>query len=146
MASRSAGGQLDRRGLAAAWRGQPASAQLCARRADGLSVSDHDSVSDRGRYKILDIVVGDPKAGQAFFNGAGKCSTCHSPEGDLKGIASRYEDAVTLQGRIVMPRGGRRRRRNAPANGHPDLPPFLEETAPILRPAARTAASRKRAA
>jgi cytochrome c oxidase cbb3-type subunit 3 len=88
-----------------------------------------DSVSDRGRYKILDIVVGDPKAGEAFFNGAGKCSACHSPEGDLKGIASRYEDAVTLQGRIVMPRGGRRRRRNAPANGHPDLPPFLEETA-----------------
>ena len=87
-----------------------------------------ESVADRGKYKILDIVVGDPKAGEAFFNGAGKCSACHSPAGDLKGIGAKYDDASTLQGRIVMPRG-RRRRRNAPANGHPDVPPYLEEKA-----------------
>ena len=29
------------------------------------------------------LLVGDAKAGQAYFNGAGKCSTCHSPTGDL---------------------------------------------------------------
>ena len=68
-----------------------------------------ESVADRGKYKILNILVGDPKKGQAFFGGAGKCATCHSPTGDLAGVASRYEDPVVLQGRIVMPRGGRRR-------------------------------------
>jgi cytochrome c oxidase cbb3-type subunit III len=66
------------------------------------------AVIERGDYKILNILVGDAKAGEAFFNGAGKCNTCHSPTGDLRGIGAEY-DPVTLQGRIVMPRGGRRR-------------------------------------
>lgn len=50
--------------------------------------------------------AGDPKAGQAYFNGAGGCNKCHQPEGDLKGIGARF-DVVTLQERIVNPRGGR---------------------------------------
>jgi cytochrome c oxidase cbb3-type subunit 3 len=57
----------------------------------------------RNTYKILDILVGDPKAGQAYFNGAGKCATCHSTSGDLKGIGGKY-DPVKLQDKIVMPR------------------------------------------
>jgi len=64
------------------------------------------SASNRRTYEILNILVGDAKAGETFFNGAGKCNTCHSVAGDLKGIGAKY-DAVTLQGRIVMPRGGR---------------------------------------
>ena len=90
--------------------------------------SEIASVADRGKYKILDIVVGDPKAGQAFFNGAGKCSTCHSPEGDLRGISAKFEDAVMLQQRFLMPRGGRPRRRG-PRAGPGELPPFLQPTA-----------------
>jgi mono/diheme cytochrome c family protein len=61
--------------------------------------------SNRRLYKILDVLVGDPKAGQAFFNGAGRCSTCHSPAGDLKGVGAKY-DPVALQGRMVYPRRG----------------------------------------
>jgi cytochrome c oxidase cbb3-type subunit III len=64
------------------------------------------AVSNRGQYKILDIVVGDPKAGAAYFNGDGGCRSCHSPEGDLKGVGAKY-DPTTLQGRMLMPRGGR---------------------------------------
>jgi cytochrome c oxidase cbb3-type subunit III len=60
--------------------------------------------ANRRLYKILDIVVGDPKAGQAYFNGAGRCSSCHSATGDLKGIGAKYEPTV-LQGRLLMPRG-----------------------------------------
>ncbi len=62
--------------------------------------------ANRRTYQIQNIVVGNARAGEAFFNGAGKCNTCHSVAGDLKGIGAKY-DAVTLQGRIVMPRGGR---------------------------------------
>lgn len=62
------------------------------------------AVINRGDYKILNIVVGDAKAGEAFFNGAGNCNTCHSITEDLKGVGAKY-DPVTLQGRIVMPRG-----------------------------------------
>lgn len=36
------------------------------------------------------LLVGDAKAGEAYFNGAGKCNTCHSPTGDLKGVGSKY--------------------------------------------------------
>jgi mono/diheme cytochrome c family protein len=57
-----------------------------------------------GRAPLVAIVVGDPKAGEAFFNGAGKCNTCHSVTGDLKDIGAKY-DVITLQGRIVLPRG-----------------------------------------
>ena len=70
----------------------------------------HSSIylnSNRRLYKILDIVVGDPKAGETFFNGAGRCSTCHSPDRDLKAVGARYEPAA-LQGRLLLPRGRER--------------------------------------
>ena len=49
------------------------------------------------------ILVGDATAGQAYFNGPGKCAGCHSITGDLKGVGSKY-DPITLQGRMVLPR------------------------------------------
>ena len=55
------------------------------------------------------IVVGNASAGAAYFNGAGRCSTCHSPTGDFKGIGAKY-NPVVLQGRMINPRvvgGGR---------------------------------------
>jgi cytochrome c oxidase cbb3-type subunit III len=66
----------------------------------------HNSISaaaQRDTYKILDIVTGDPKAGEAYFNGAGKCNSCHSVTGDLKGIGAKYEP-VKLQDKLLMPR------------------------------------------
>jgi cytochrome c oxidase cbb3-type subunit 3 len=44
---------------------------------------------------VLNIVVGDPAAGQAYFQA--KCASCHSTSGDLAGIASRYPEPVQLQ-------------------------------------------------
>ena len=61
--------------------------------------------SNRRLYKILDILTGDPRAGEAFFNGAGRCRTCHSPAGDLKGIGAKYGDPAVLQQRMLLPRG-----------------------------------------
>jgi len=43
----------------------------------------------------LNILVGDAKAGQAYF--AAKCSSCHSATGDLQGIATRVSDPMQLQ-------------------------------------------------
>ncbi len=57
-----------------------------------------------GRGMINAIVVGDPKAGEAYFNGAGRCTECHSVTGNLKGIGARLPIAA-IQGRIVLPRG-----------------------------------------
>jgi cytochrome c oxidase cbb3-type subunit III len=51
----------------------------------------------------MNILVGDAKAGESYFNGPGKCSGCHSVTGDLRAIGSKY-DPVTLQDTIVNPR------------------------------------------
>jgi cytochrome c oxidase cbb3-type subunit III len=40
------------------------------------------------------MLVGDAKAGEAYFNGAGNCSKCHSSTGDLKGVGSKYSPFV----------------------------------------------------
>jgi cytochrome c oxidase cbb3-type subunit 3 len=79
--------------------------------------------ANRGYYKVLDILTGDPRAGEAFFNGNGKCSSCHSTSGDLKGIGSKYEEATTLQVRMLNPRQGRQR------GDGPPQPPYLNPNA-----------------
>lgn len=52
------------------------------------------------------VLVGDARAGQAYFDA--KCNGCHSPAGDLKGIATRIPDPKALQNRWVAGGGGRR--------------------------------------
>jgi mono/diheme cytochrome c family protein len=67
------------------------------------------TASNRNARGTLNVVTGNPEAGRAYFNGAGKCSTCHSPTGDLAGIATRISPPVNLQQRFLFPslaRGG----------------------------------------
>lgn len=59
--------------------------------------------ANRMSYQIQNVNTGDPKAGQAYFNGAGKCAGCHSPTGDLAGVATKF-DAVALQSRFLYPK------------------------------------------
>ncbi len=58
----------------------------------------------------INKVTGDPVAGKAYFNGEGKCATCHSfAEGvphTLFGINARYPDSVNLQQAMLFPGGG----------------------------------------
>ncbi len=51
----------------------------------------------------LNILVGDARAGATFF--AANCSSCHSPTGDLQGLATRVNEPKTLQNLWVS--GGR---------------------------------------
>lgn len=39
---------------------------------------------------VSDLQTGNAAAGKKYFDGAGGCATCHSPSGDLAGIASRF--------------------------------------------------------
>jgi len=50
------------------------------------------------------LKAGNAKAGEAYFNGAGKCNTCHSAKGDLAGFATKYGDAVDVQQKFLFPR------------------------------------------
>lgn len=55
---------------------------------------------------IADLQTGNVEAGKAFFNGAGRCSSCHSPQGDLAGIASRYQ-GLQLEEHMLYPNRAR---------------------------------------
>ena len=59
----------------------------------------------RRTYAYQNIVTGDPRKGEAYFNTTGTCSTCHSVKGDLAGIGKKHEP-LALQARWLHP-GGR---------------------------------------
>jgi cytochrome c oxidase cbb3-type subunit III len=60
---------------------------------------------DETRNRPPSILVGDAKAGEAFFKT--KCASCHSPSGDLQGIATKTTDPRALQQTWLMPGAGR---------------------------------------
>jgi cytochrome c oxidase cbb3-type subunit 3 len=88
-----------------------ASASLTNAELQDLSHFLHQKLNDTlrsGPYsQVQNVLTGDAAAGAAYFNGAGKCSGCHSPTGDLAGIAKKF-DPPTLQQQFVFPRGAGR--------------------------------------
>jgi len=84
-----------------------ASARLTSSQILDISHFLHQQVDDTlrsGPYsKVLNVLTGNAKAGEAYFNGAGECSRCHSPAGDLAHLAAKY-DPPTLQQRFLFPR------------------------------------------
>jgi len=59
---------------------------------------------DASRQRPTTVLVGDAKAGEAYFQS--KCAGCHEVTGDLKNIGSRFPDARTLQQWWLVPGGG----------------------------------------
>lgn len=69
-----------------------------------------DSLRGSAVFTEQDILTGDPRAGAAYFNGDGKCATCHTATANnLEGIASRLSSPADVQQRMLFPggRGGR---------------------------------------
>jgi mono/diheme cytochrome c family protein len=63
--------------------------------------------ANRGTYKPLNVVTGNAKAGDAYFNGPGQCNTCHSVTGDLAHIATKM-NPPELQQTFLYPVGPQR--------------------------------------
>ncbi len=59
----------------------------------------------RQLYQVKDVVIGDAKAGEKYFNDAGQCSTCHAAAGDLAHISKKYEPE-TLMRKFLYPAHG----------------------------------------
>jgi cytochrome c oxidase cbb3-type subunit III len=59
-----------------------------------------------GRRSVepADLATGNAAAGREYFNGAGKCSSCHSATGDLAGIGKRVQ-GLNLVRRMLYPSG-----------------------------------------
>jgi cytochrome c oxidase cbb3-type subunit 3 len=62
---------------------------------------------DISRQKPVSILVGDAKAGEAYFSA--KCASCHSATADLKGFGAKFSDPRTLQQTWLAPGGAGRR-------------------------------------
>jgi mono/diheme cytochrome c family protein len=62
----------------------------------------NDTLQGSPAYEVKDVLTGDPKAGEAYFNGEGKCASCHSPTGDLAGYGRRFTP-FEIQQRFVFP-------------------------------------------
>ena len=88
---------------------------------------------DASRQKPPTIVVGDAKAGQAYFNEA--CGSCHSVSGDLRGIATRIDDERVLQQSWLMPGSMAGRGAPPPAKARP---PMVTVTEPGQAPVTGT--------
>jgi cytochrome c oxidase cbb3-type subunit III len=85
--------------------GMPAFPTLEPQQVQDISAFLHARIQQvRGtRLPETALLVGDPKAGLAYFNGAGKCSTCHSATGDLAHIGSKDQPLALTTSFLTPP-------------------------------------------
>jgi cytochrome c oxidase cbb3-type subunit III len=84
-----------------------------------------ETVKNRNATRPPNVLTGNAAAGKAYFEGQGKCGSCHSPTGDFAGIAKKY-DPLTLQQRLLFPRSGGR--------GTPPIRPTQITVMPVSGP------------
>jgi cytochrome c oxidase cbb3-type subunit III len=73
---------------------------------------------------ISDLQTGNVEEGKKYFNGAGRCASCHEPSGDLSGIANRFQ-GLKLEERFLFPE-------NAPAKLTVTLPSGQKFTGKLM--------------
>jgi cytochrome c oxidase cbb3-type subunit 3 len=113
-------------------KGMPPFPNFTQQQVSDIATFLHDRVEE-ARIRVASeettVVVGDPRAGEAYFNGSGKCNACHLATGDLKGIGAKY-DPMSLQDKFVNPRGTGR---------GADPPQAIQQTAKVTLPTGETA-------
>jgi cytochrome c oxidase cbb3-type subunit 3 len=70
-----------------------------------IAIAEASKGSRRG-VDVSDLQTGNVELGRQYFNGAGGCAKCHSPTGDLAGVASRY-GGLQLEERMLFPRNAK---------------------------------------
>src|SRR5215218_2261084 len=79
--------------------------------ANFLRQKVNDTMRGSALFTAGDVLVGNAKAGEAYFNGEGGCATCHNATTrSLAGVATRIPEPVDLQQRMLFPGGGGRGR------------------------------------
>src|SRR5579863_3586248 len=94
-------------------RGMPAFARLTVPQVNDLIAFIRDQTrksnsrpGGRRGVDVADLQTGNVEQGKAYFNGPGKCSSCHSPTGDLAGIATRRE-GLELEMQMLYPQNAK---------------------------------------
>ena len=85
--------------------GMPAFPTLGPDQVSDIAAFLHSRIQEvRGtRLPETALLVGNAKAGQAYFDGVGKCSTCHSPTGDLAHIGSKDQPLALTTAFLTPP-------------------------------------------
>jgi cytochrome c oxidase cbb3-type subunit III len=76
-----------------------------------IHTQQNNALTKKGGRKgvdVTDLQTGNAEAGKKYFNGAGGCAACHSPTGDLAGIASRHQ-GLELEERMLYPKHAKSR-------------------------------------
>ena len=80
--------------------------------------------SHAGRRRSVqpeDLQTGNAEEGKQYFNGEGGCAKCHSPSGDLAGVATRLRGLALLE-RMLYPWGRRAGPSSSPVTATVTLP------------------------
>ena len=81
----------------------------------------NDTMRGSPLFTVGDILVGDAKAGEAYFNGEGGCATCHNAGSrSLAGIRSRFTSTGRSAAAHALPGSGGGRGRGGPASASPN--------------------------
>src|SRR6266481_8532641 len=83
-------------------KGMPAFSNIDDQQLAALVAFIHDRKANakEGRRRTVDVAdlqTGNAEAGMRYFNGAGGCAKCHSPSGDLAGIAGKLQGLELLK-------------------------------------------------
>jgi cytochrome c oxidase cbb3-type subunit III len=83
-------------------KGMPAFGNVDEQQLAALVAFIHDRKANakEGRRRTVDVTdlqTGNAEAGMRYFNGAGGCAKCHSPGGDLAGIAGKFQGLELLK-------------------------------------------------
>lgn len=62
----------------------------------------YDTLRGSPIFNAQNVLTGNAKEGATYFNGAGKCASCHSATGDLSGFGKN--NPVDIQQRFMFPR------------------------------------------
>src|SRR5262249_36776075 len=85
--------------------GMPSFASLSSSQTSDIVAFLHARLAENRSKRLPEtaLLVGDVNAGRAYFNGEGKCSTCHSPTGDLAGIATKLQPLALTTAFLTPP-------------------------------------------
>jgi len=90
----------------------------------------------RRTVDVSDLQTGNAEAGMRYFNGAGGCAKCHSPSGDLAGIAGKLQGLELLKRMLYRENG--RAAESSPGDGRLAEPSKAIPTATVTLPSGET--------
>lgn len=85
--------------------GMPSFAALPAEQVSDIVAFLHARLAEAHSKRLPEtaMIVGNADAGRIFFNGEGKCSTCHSVAGDLAGIGAKLQPLALTTAFLTPP-------------------------------------------